>query len=835
MSSGADHTPRSTFLAGARNDLDDPEFLRRVDRDILRVVELLENASSRPLNPAEAKEALFLVGSKNLNVSTELLQVSRAYADGLEHFDSQLSRLEDEFSRHGMSTNQASMKQDLEQLQALVKAGLDVARHDTMDLAKNQSLALAGLHLLTAVQHRLKQRHDHLRQLAVAHGAADLFAEPARETQGHPHSGRVVGTCPIEPKSQNHGDGEQDPRPNWPPQPLLKGVRERCASMQASPSYPYMLEQVDQQLEAAVQLLEMSRAAPLVPRDSLKLFLLIGSNDESVEPESLDELREFDRLGKGVDRHIRQAKEMLSGHVQAPDKHSLNPKITPVLETLGKLALSLTREVMSPCSEILQKDDLSLGARTLFHAFQSRFDVRINELVKLAGNKPVTGGEPESRAILPDVPVGGAGDLGEPAPVRLSGEGNEGESVPIDLSGMGNEGRSVPESPASEGVQQAAPAITVDSAVGPSSLQLDSGIGVESGTRPVTAESISPIPRPVDTRTSRESTPSPRNAPPRVGGFGQQVERALELHDRWAVWSPGSVDRRTLDARLASCEDKLNVFRAQAKVHLEAVLREGRASPKLEALVHRLRLRFDERVTRVQSLMESLDRDVSLPQFRAISGVGESAASATSRWRPASKVEQDTNAVVYLLNKSINGQVRNKERQELRGLVGDNPKNVLANALDRLKSLVNIGKAADLQIMALEQSLDKLKRTSLSDGELSELVALVGPIPDALGPEASGHLLNCLELGAQFDQAIARVEELKSGPSPVQSTDEIELNSRIDQCRILAQKALNRPLRALESLAQINALPQEVQSLVQGLHQEFDARSSRLAGHDTSN
>ena len=852
-------------------------------------MELLERANPGSLNPEEAKEALFLVGSKNLNVSEKSLQLAREYAECSKRFDSQQSSVEGEFGRLELSTTQASMKQDLEKLQAQVEAGLDTARYDTMDLAESQLLALAGLHLLTAIKGRLAQRYEHLGQIADDCESADLFREPAREAQGHAHVGRVVGTRSTKPEPQIHRDGEPDPWPDWLPQPALKGVRERCTSSQASPFFPYMLKQVDQQLRAAVDLFELSRPALLVPHQLFELFLLIGGNDRSVEPELLVGLQEFVSLGEGIDARIEQTKQLLSNCAEVSESHHLKPdKIVLLLETLGSFADSLKQKVASPCHEILQRHDLSPEARTLFQALQYRFDARIDELNQLAQNRRVTGGELESRALLADVPVSGTGNLNDPAPVLLSGESSEGESAPeppaseelqspapaiVDNSAVGSsslqldsgaateiETEPVPAAPALAGNSalgssslhldsgvateietepvMAAPALAYNSALGSSSLHLDSGVAAEIETEPVMADRISPMPGPVEVRVSRENTPSPPNAPPPVGRFDQQVQRALELHDRWAVWIPGSLDRRALDARLASCEDDLNVFRAKAQVHLQAVLREGKASPKLADLVHRLRLRFDERVMRVQSSIELLDRDVSQRRFRAISGVGERDASATSRWRPASEVEQDAIYAVYLLNESIDGQVRDKERkelhrlqeqQELRRLVGDNPKNVLVKALDRLKSLVDIGKAADLQIMFLEEALDKFKRTSLSDSEWSELVALVGPNPYALGPEASGHLLNCLELGTQFGQAIARAEELKSGPAPLQRIDEIELNSRIDQSRNLAEKALNQPLRALETPEQMDALPGEVRILVQGLHQEFDARISRLA------
>ncbi len=818
-SSGANHTPRLTVLAGDRSELDDPEFLRRVDRDILRAVELLTRAKQGSLNPEEAKEALFLVGSKNLNVSEKSLRLAREYAECSKRFDSQQSSVEGEFGRLELSTTQASMKQDLEKLQAQVEAGLDAARYDTMDLAESQLLALAGLHLLTAIKGRLAQRYEHLGQIADDCESADLVREPAREAQGHAHASRVVGTWSTKPEPQTHRDGEPDPWPHWLPQPALKGVRERCTSSQASPFFPYMLKQVDQQLKAAVDLFELSRPAPLVPHQLFELFLLIGGNDRSVEPELLEGLQKFVSLGEGIDARIEQTKQLLSNCAAVSESHHLKPdKIVLLLETLGSFADSLKQKVASPCNEILQRHDLSPEARTLFQALQYRFDVRIDELNQLAQTRRVTGGELESRALLADVPISGTGNLNDPAPVLLSGESSEGESAP--------------EPPASEELQSPAPAIVVNSAVGSSSLQLDSGVATEIETEPVPADRISPIPDPVDVRVSRENKPSPPNAPPPVGRFDQKVQRALELHGRCAAWFPGSPDRRALDSHLGFCEEKLKILREEAtyNLELEAVVQEGKASPELKDLVHRLRLRFGERATRIQSLIKSVDRDAYLPRFRATSGIGEvTASSPTTHWQLASPVEQDAEWAVHLLERSMKEQLHDDEWQELRRMVGDSSEDVRQKALHRLEPLVDVGKGTDLQILALEESLNKLSRTSLSDAEWSELVALVGPNPYALGPEASGHLLNCLELGTQFDQAIARVEELKSGPAPLQSIDEFELNSRIDQSRNLAERALNQPLRALETPEQMDALPGEVRILVQGLHQEFDARISRLA------
>ena len=817
-SSGANHTPRLTVLAGDRSELDDPEFLRRVDRDILRAVELLTRAKQGSLNPEEAKEALFLVGSKNLNVSEKSLRLAREYAECSKRFDSQQSSVEGEFGRLELSTTQASMKQDLEKLQAQVEAGLDAARYDTMDLAESQLLALAGLHLLTAIKGRLAQRYEHLGQIADDCESADLVREPAREAQGHAHASRVVGTWSTKPEPQTHRDGEPDPWPHWLPQPALKGVRERCTSSQASPFFPYMLKQVDQQLKAAVDLFELSRPAPLVPHQLFELFLLIGGNDRSVEPELLEGLQKFVSLGEGIDARIEQTKQLLSNCAAVSESHHLKPdKIVLLLETLGSFADSLKQKVASPCNEILQRHDLSPEARTLFQALQYRFDVRIDELNQLAQTRRVTGGELESRALLADVPISGTGNLIDPAPVLLSGESSEGESAP--------------EPPASEELQSPAPAIVDNSAVGSSSLQLDSGVATEIETEPVPADRISPIPDPVDVRVSRENTPSPLNAPPPVGRFDQKVQRALELHGRCAAWFPGSPDRRALDSHLGFCEEKLKILREEAtyNLELEAVVQEGKASPELKDLVHRLRLRFGERATRIQSLIKSVDRDAYLPRFRATSGIGEvTASSPTTHWQLASPVEQDAEWAVHLLERSMKEQLHDDEWQELRRMVGDSSEDVRQKALHRLEPLVDVGKGTDLQILALEESLNKLSRTSLSDAEWSELVALVGPKPDALESEAIDHLIDCLELLSEVDRNNVRVEELKSGPAPLRDTEKVELDLRIFQGRSWVTRALHGPLRSLEKPAQLNALPPEVQSLVQGLHKEFDDRRSRL-------
>ena len=845
-------------------------------------MELLERANPGSLNPEEAKEALFLVGSKNLNVSEKSLQLAREYAECSKRFDSQQSSVEGEFGRLELSTTQASMKQDLEKLQAQVEAGLDTARYDTMDLAESQLLALAGLHLLTAIKGRLAQRYEHLGQIADDCESADLFREPAREAQGHAHVGRVVGTRSTKPEPQIHRDGEPDPWPDWLPQPALKGVRERCTSSQASPFFPYMLKQVDQQLRAAVDLFELSRPALLVPHQLFELFLLIGGNDRSVEPELLVALQEFVSLGEGIDARIEQTKQLLSNCAEVSESHHLKPdKIVLLLETLGSFADSLKQKVASPCHEILQRHDLSPEARTLFQALQYRFDARIDELNQLAQNRRVTGGELESRALLADVPVSGTGNLNDPAPVLLSGESSEGESAPeppaseelqspapaiVDNSAVGSsslqldsgaateiETEPVPAAPALAGNSalgssslhldsgvateietepvMAAPALAYNSALGSSSLHLDSGVAAEIETEPVMADRISPMPGPVEVRVSRENTPSPPNAPPPVGRFDQQVQRALELHGRCAAWFPGSPDRRALDSHLGFCEEKLKILREEAtyNLELEAFVQEGKASPELKDLVHRLRLRFGERATRIQSLIESVDRDAYLPRFRATSGIGEvTASSPTSHWQLASPVEQDAEWAVHLLERSMNEQSHDDEWQELRRMVGDSSEDVRQKALHRLEPLVDVGKGTDLQILALEESLNKLSRTSLSDAEWSELVALVGPKPDALGSEAIHHLTNCLELGTEVDRNNVRVEELKSGPAPLQDPEKTELDLRIIQSQSWVTRALHEPLQSLEKLAQLGALPREVQTLVQGLHQEFEDRRSRL-------
>ena len=238
---------------------------------------------------------------------------------------------------------------------------------------------------------------------------------------------RVSGTWSTKPEPQTHRDGEPDPWPHWLPQPALKGVRERCTSSQASPFFPYMLKQVDQQLKAAVDLFELSRPAPLVPHQLFELFLLIGGNDRSVEPELLEGLQKFVSLGEGIDARIEQTKQLLSNCAAVSESHHLKPdKIVLLLETLGSFADSLKQKVASPCNEILQRHDLSPEARTLFQALQYRFDVRIDELNQLAQTRRVTGGELESRALLADVPISGTGNLIDPAPVLLSGEKQRG-------------------------------------------------------------------------------------------------------------------------------------------------------------------------------------------------------------------------------------------------------------------------------------------------------------------------------------------------------------------------------------------------------------------------
>ena len=127
--------------------------------------------------------------------------------------------------------------------------------------------------------------------------------------------------------------------------------------------------------------------------------------------------------------------------------------------------------------------------------------------------------------------------------------------------------------------------------------------------------------------------------------------------------------------------------------------------------------------------------------------------------------------------------------------------------------------------MALEESLDELRKTSLSDAEWSELVALVGPDPEALGSEVAGHLHDCLETGRAVDRDIARVEQLKSGPVPVPRDEKIEQDLLIFQAKSGVARALYGTLWALDTS---ESLPEEVRTLVQGLRREFDERRSRL-------